>query len=129
MIIEILKFGVFSFVGLWILFANLVVIRNNHIKKMPKPIQVLFDMFVAAPFIILDVLFNIVYGTLLFLRLPRTTKLKGWTFTERCSKILREEWDSPDKSWRFKLAKFICHYMLEPWDYNHCGLARLNNLK
>lgn len=126
--IEFIKFGVFSFIGLWILFANLVTIKNKYEDTMPMWGQHLFRYFVALPFIILDVLFNIVYGTVMFLRLPRGRGWKGWTFTERCSLILEEEWSSENKSWRFKLALFICHYMLEPWDYNHCGLSELRGI-
>ena len=124
--IEFLQFGFFSFIFLWILFANLVTIKNKYVKTSPITVQVLFKWLIAVPFVLMDVIFNIVYGTVMFLQLPQVKGLKGWTFTERCSKILKEEWASENKSWRFKIALFICHYMLEPWDPNHCSLESLN---
>lgn len=32
-------------------------------------------------------------------------------------------------SWRGRLATFICFYLIEPWDWNHCGLAELMTRK
>ena len=118
------------FLGLWIAYANLMVLKNNYEDKFPEWLKKLLTYGLGVPFILLDVLFNVIYGTLMYLELP-DFKNCHWkylpTFTERCSRHLHAEWSRPSKTWRFKLAWFICHYMLEPWDYNHCGLAKLKN--
>jgi hypothetical protein len=57
----------------------------------------------------LDVLFNLVVGTLLFLELPR-----HWTFTARCKNHLS------DIGWRGRLARWICNGWLNPGEPGHC---------
>ena len=118
------------FLGLWIAYANLMTLYHQTKGKWPEKIRKPLLYILGVPFIILDVIFNIIYGTIMFIELPdfKNAHFKHMpTFTERCSKHLHNEWEKEDHTWRFKLAKFICHYMLEPWDYNHCGLAKLRN--
>lgn len=128
---EHINFAIFAFIGLWVLFANLITIQNKFMGTAHKYVVFVFKYFVAFPFIILDVLFNIVYGTIMFLELPnfKTAHYRYLpTFTERLADRLELEWFNEQKSWRWYLSKFICKYMLEPWDYNHCGLASLRKI-
>ena len=60
--------------------------------------------------IILDILFNWVVGSILFLELPTTL-----TFTARCSKWMK----SP--TWRGKIARWFCDSWMNPFEDNHCG--------
>lgn len=46
--------------------------------------------------------------------------IKRKTFTSRLKHYLRAQ----PESWRGKLALFMCKYMVEPWDFNHCGLNK-----
>jgi len=93
---------------------------KKHQKKIPKYIQYLILPVVGPLFILgylIDVAFNIVYGTVLFMERPR-----HWTLSERLREILITE--EPD-TYKWKLAYIFCHYLIEPWDKNHCGLKNL----
>lgn len=116
------------FVVLWLTYANLMIIYHKFYHKMPKGIRNILLYGLGVPFIIADVIFNIIYGSILFLELPnfKNTHFKFMpTFTERCSRHLHNEWERQDKSWRYRIAYFLCHYLLEPWDPNHCGMESL----
>lgn len=117
------------FVVLWLAYANLMIIYHKFYHKMPKGIRNILLYGLGVPFIIADVIFNIIYGSIMFLELPNISSKTHFkfmpTFTERCADHLEAEWNKEDKSWRFKLARLICHYLLEPWDPNHCGLKAL----
>lgn len=87
---------------------------KKHEKKIPdwlKPILI----FISWVGIIWDFLFNVTFGCVLFLELPRETML-----TFRLQRILLT-----DDGWRFKVAYFMCKKLIEPWDFNHCGLESL----
>lgn len=86
---------------------------KKYADKIPKPLH--YPLILIAIFgYIIDVLFNIIYGTVIFWELP-----KHLTLSSRLREILIREDES---AWQFKIAYFMCHYMIEPWDYNHCGL-------
>jgi len=63
-------------------------------------------------FVIVDVLFNAVYGTVMFLELP-----KEWLFTARVSR-----WNDTE-GWRGALARWLCENLLDPADPDgrHCS--------
>lgn len=125
---KFLLFGLEFLFVLWVLYANLVTLKNKLEGKIPGWLEKPLGLFLGVPFIILDVIFNIVYGSVLFLKLP-DFRNRHWkympTFTERCRDVLIREHLRENRSWRYKLAHLICHYMLEPWDPNHCGLLSL----
>ncbi len=102
---------------LWIFFINVMTWKANkeRIPKFMHPILYILT-FVG---IVVDVVFNIVYGTIIFAKLPHYKRL---TFSARLSYVLIKE---SQLSWRFKIAYLICTKLIEPWDYNHCGLAKL----
>lgn len=41
--------------------------------------------------------------------------------TQRLKKYIKEQ----PETWRGKVSIFVCKYMIEPWDWNHCGLEDL----
>lgn len=69
--------------------------------------------------LILDVLFNVTVGSLVFLELPEIRRL---TFTARCKKwkIHDTEFNSPLVRWRAKVARYVCESWLNPGDPGHC---------
>lgn len=102
-----------SLLLLWIFFVN-VMTWKTHIDKIPKWLQ--YILYPIAIFGYLwDVMFNWVFGTVIFLELPRKP-----TLSERMRRILLTR-----DGWRWKLARYICLHLVEPWDQNHCGLESL----
>ena len=104
---------------LGVLFANVMTLKK-HQHRIPKYAQyalapIWLPMLVIG--YIVDVAFNIIYGTVLFMELPR-----HWTLSERLREILIVE---KPYTYKWKLAYFFCHYLIEPWDKNHCGLENL----
>lgn len=81
--------AIYAFVWMYLLFLGfLIYAASKHawhrlkigIKILLAPVLIVFG--------IIDVLFNIVVGTVLFLELPRTM-----TFSQRCSRHLyRNDW-------------------------------------
>lgn len=110
--IEYVIIGVISFFFLWFLFINAMTWKKYK-EKIPKPLLLILYPIVAVGYIG-DILFNIIFGTVLFLELPHYKRL---TLTARMQRLL-----ITDGGWRFKIAYFICRKLLEPWDPNHCGL-------
>ena len=63
-------------------------------------------------FIIMDFLFNMIFGTLFFLDIPQEL-----LFTERLDRYL----NSPCSKWRYNLAYYICSRFLDPFEEGgHC---------
>lgn len=130
------------FALLYVAYANLMIIYHKYSNNLSHKTRLVLMYGLGVPFILADVLFNIIYGTLMFAQLPnfKNRHFKYLpTFTERCADILKKEWGVQTKRpfdfWgsikhilghkRFYLAYFICHYLLEPWDPNHCGMESL----
>lgn len=105
--------AIISFVILWLIFIN-VMTWKKHKEKIPKLIHYPLYVIAAIGYVI-DILFNWVYGTIIFLELPRQL-----TLSERLREALIK-----DDSWRFKLAYFFCTKLIEPWDWNHCEIQDL----
>lgn len=62
--------------------------------------------------LLLDVSFNLIEGTVMFMELPRET-----LFTPRCARHIH------DPGWRGSVVRFWCHNFLNPYDKsgNHCS--------
>jgi hypothetical protein len=60
----------------------------------------------AVIFIPLDVFLNMIVGSVIFIELP-----KEWIFTTRLDRHARSG---------SKFAKFVCKYILNPFDKDHC---------
>ena len=77
-----------------------------------------------------DVIFNIIYGTIMFVQLPdfKTANVhwkifKFPTLSERMKDILRGgKGDTLTGKYRFYVSRGICRYLIEPWDKGHCGI-------
>lgn len=105
------------FWGTWVFYVAIMGLkftRDRHRargRKIPPPFKVM-----AYPalflFLLADVAFNVVYGSLLFLEPP-----KEWLFTSRVSR-----WNDTD-GWRGKLARWLCENLLDPADPDgrHCS--------
>lgn len=61
---------------------------------------------IAIVFLPLDVLVNAIVGTVIFLEFPRE-----WLLTARLDRHARQG---------HKFAKFVCKYLLNPFDEDHC---------
>jgi len=85
---------------------------KKHKEKIPKWLHYPLYAIAIAGYII-DVLFNWIYGSVMFLELPREL-----TLSERLRRLLLS-----GKPWQVKLSYFLCHYLIEPWDSGHCGLG------
>ncbi len=86
---------------------------KQQADRLPKPIYYALYIFGYGVFMC-DILWNITFGSVLFLQLPHKKQL---TLTYRMKYIL-----ITNDGWRFGLAYFICRRLVEPWDWNHCGL-------
>jgi len=103
-----------SMFALWLFFVN-VMTWKHYEERIPKFIKpVLYGIAVAG--YLFDIVFNVIYGTIIFLRVPHYHRL---TLSARLAHILVVETPS---SWRWKLAYVFCTKLIEPWDPNHCGL-------
>lgn len=112
-----------AFIGLWILFVNVMKLAE-HREKIPENLRKPAIALVAFG-ALWDGLFNIFYGTIVFLALPdfKGAKWHFPLFTHRLRGLIREKkLDGPLDRYRYYLARFICRYVVEPWDTNHCGL-------
>jgi len=105
------------FYATWIVFVAVMGLkwtRDRH-QSRGRPIPTPFKLFawpVVFVFGLMDVAFNVVYGTLFFHELP-----KEWLFTERVSR-----WNDLN-TWQGDLAKWLCWAWLDPADPDgvHCS--------
>lgn len=86
-------------------------------RKEQIPKWLLYPLYgIVAIGLVVDVLFNLVYGTIMFMQWPSYKRL---TLTARLKHIIDFQ---PKDSRRFKLAIFLCKYLIEPWDAGHCRI-------
>jgi hypothetical protein len=107
--------GVTSFYVLWVCYLAVMNLKraqdNNQLTKLALCLG--YPVLIFG--LLLDVLVNWVFGTLMFLELPKetvlTSRLKRHRFSE---------------SWRGVLAAFICNQLLNQFDPSgtHCGEDR-----
>ncbi len=88
--------------------------RNLEAHKLTTASKILGYPWLAV-MILADTLFNIFIGTFLFMELPREA-----LFTARLERML--DIYQPVVRWRFKVAKYICSNLLDPFDPDgrHC---------
>jgi len=105
---------------LWFLFATLMRIRDKRDKFTRRAWQYWaytipgwLVLLVGYPY---DIFYNLTWATLLFMQPPRAGE---WTFTARLQRLVRDR-----ISWRGRLARFFCHYLIEPWDAGHCAIPK-----
>lgn len=94
---------------LWLLFLAVMAL-NWRWHALPKSVRAI-ALPAALTAVLLDFLFNITIGTLLFLDLPRQ-----WTFSQRVGQYKRRI------DWRAPLAEWICSNLLDPFEVDgaHC---------
>ena len=95
--------------GLWLLFLAVMALRWRW-RALPMTVRILAAPAVLVS-VLLDFLFNVTLGTLLFLDLPRQ-----WTFSQRVGSYKRRF------DWRAPLAAWICSNLLDPFEVDgaHC---------
>ncbi len=101
---------------LWLFFISVTRITE---KGDTWETLSLFEKIYVGSFLVADVLYNFTFGAILFLE-PASMDRK--TLTARLKHILHSV--GYKGTWRHKLASFMCKYMIEPWDFNHCGLSK-----
>lgn len=106
---------------LWAAFIAVATLKNKLFDP-GAPIWKRIPFYaIGAVFWIVDVIYNKTYGAILFWEFGELSDL---TFTSRLKHVLHSGKYEPD-GWRFELAHFMCYRMVEPWDPDHCSLARL----
>jgi hypothetical protein len=97
----------------WVFYLAIMNLDRNK-KKLTVWAKV-FGYPVLLVGLVLDVLFNAVIGSVLFLELPRLD-LGEWLFSGRVSR-----WNA-SKYWRGDMARFFCSNFLDPFDEGgHCS--------
>lgn len=99
------------FYGTWLFYVAFMHIKE-HKHQIKDKIGILWygllPFFIFALF--MDVLFNLIIGTIIFLEHPREL-----LFTSRCQRHLMKS-----TGWRLRNVHFICTYLLNPFDEGHC---------
>ena len=127
--IDFILLGIIFFLFLWIVFMNAMALQKR-LPNYPKPVQYIIKLIIGIG-AIGDAIFNIIFGSVLFLELPRE-----WLLTQRLNRILKSDKEYvPEHSVRnktgagyfkytrrYKIAEFICKYFLNPFDPGHCDL-------
>ena len=113
---------------LWVFFVNVMWLKDNR-DDINKYLQYPLMAFAAVGFLF-DVVYNITIGSIVFLQKPdfkgantKLLKIPLPTLTERLRDILRygHKGKLLDK-YRWKVAKFTCKRLIEPWDQGHCAI-------
>lgn len=101
--------GVYIFYGLYLIYVTLRVAKDNgKLEAMPIYAKVVAYSYLVLA-VILDFIFNLIIGSLIFLELPRE-----FMFTDRCSRHMHE------MGRRGRIARWFCNSWLNPFDENHC---------
>lgn len=98
------------FYGTWFFYIAFMGIKTHKAMLKAKLGLVwrgLYPLFAIA--LLMDVLFNIVIGTMYFKERP-----KEWLFTGRCSRHLNSTGE------RLRKAQFVCDHLLNPFENGHC---------
>jgi len=106
-----------SLVILWLFFIATMAVVDDAEWENLNLVQKIF----VALFVIYDVLWNFTGGSIMFLEFADMDRK---TLTERLKHILHSG-EYEETEWRFKLAIFMCRYLIEPHDFGHCRLGRL----
>lgn len=92
----------------WLLYITVMHLRDVR-EQLSQPVQWLAWPAVAVG-VVCDVLLNFFVGTVLFVDPPRefllTARLKRY--------------QSSPKTWRARLARWLCANLLNPFDEGHC---------
>lgn len=103
--------------GLWFIYIVVMRLKRAEVALRKRGGTVLFlAKLLAAAGLLLDVLYNVTWGSLMFLQWPHWSRL---TLTARLKYLQRGggRW-----KWQGDLADFVCTKMLDPYDPRgkHC---------
>jgi len=104
--------GAFLFIAYtWVFYLAVMNLKRN--KEHLTPIAKLFAYPMLSVGLVADVLFNFIFGTILFLEPP-----KELLMTTRLKRHLKDH----KKDWRDRNANWFCNNFLNPFDPsgNHC---------
>ena len=92
--------------------------RSGRLAQLPLVVRAHCTAILAVA-VGVDIAFNVVFGSILFLELPEFRRL---TFTARCQKWLPyfPEWNSGLTRWRGAVAHWVCESWLNPAEPGHC---------
>jgi len=110
-------FIIISTLILWLSFIAVTKIVDDASSRDDLNIFQKAAVFVFIVFI--DVPHNYTVSSIIFWELADNDRK---TLTARLKHILRSGLYEEDE-WRFKLALFMCKYMISPWHFNHCGMG------
>ena len=114
-----------------LLFANFMYVKNRMIANPRRWVRVA-GYLVGIPLVAIgypyDVQYSLTFGRLHFLQKPR---LIDWTQATPWQKVLRGDWTLTSNlirnvgqlTWQGAEARWICRWLVAPWDRNHCGKA------
>lgn len=110
-LLAVLAAGTFALYVLYLAYCTVNVARKNgKLALTPLVVRAMAYTAIGIGFV-LDVLFNITIGTVMFLEAPDIRRL---TFTARCASHL------DDPGWRGERARAICDGWLNPFEAGHC---------
>jgi len=111
-ILGIILFAFYITVVLWALYLAVMNLKRNRDKATKTTWIMAFPVLIVG--VIIDILFNWVIGSVIFLEFPRET-----VFTARLSR------HSGCGTWRAKIAEWFCKHFLDAFDPsgNHCKKA------
>ena len=97
----------------WSLYLALCPLKRARDEGRLTTAAKIFGYPLLWVFMVLDVVFNITVGSMIFLELPHE-----WLFTQRLQRHLRDD----PSSWRYKTADWLCTNLLDPFDPagRHC---------
>lgn len=100
-------------------FAFAIQVANGARRR--EDLEHWWQKAFIAYFVFKDWLYNRIWARLLFLEMGRK---EDKLLTERLKYILHSG-DYDIDEWRFKLALFMCMYLIDPLDAGHCSLWKL----
>lgn len=110
-LIALAVIGTASLFALYLAYCTLRVARDNgKLAKAPVIVRGLCWALLICG-LVLDVLFNIFIGSVMFRELPSIRRL---TFTARCTSHFSAS------GFRGDLARWVCEGWLNPFEADHC---------
>jgi len=96
-----------AYVALW------AAKQNGKLAAAPLAVRVVAWSILGLA-LVLDVAFNVIVGSAIFMEPPEFWPPKKLTFTARCAK-----WRSRD-GYRARFARWVCEGWLNPFQEHHC---------
>jgi len=103
------------FYGTFIFYTSFMHIKQYRVsleKGAPGLLKGMYPIFIVA--LLMDVLFNLVIGTIYYRELPKVFD-KEWLFTARCQRHLKGQ------GIQLLRAQYVCGLLLDPFDRGHCA--------